>query len=323
MFFARAAPSAPPAALEYLRQFPDKVRRTVIDGVAPPDMVLPASFSMDGQAALDALFKACEKAGRACAAQYPLLRRHWEALLQGLPRTISINHPLTGRPESFELTRDGLLRSVRAPLYAPAIAAALPAAIHAAATEGRFDALMGLSGALGSGKGMKLAMGMHFSVVCAEDLPRLADSTDQPGSDFGNSDARLYAQACKTWPRGAVPAAFYTMPPTRSPVLLLSGGADPATPPRHGERAARALGAQNPALVQHVVVPEAGHGVMGIGCMRDVLLRFIDAQADSAALPQDAGCVIHIPRPGAFLPVQGPAAPDKASDQASDKGQQQ
>ncbi|MEO9068349.1 MAG: alpha/beta fold hydrolase, partial [Caldimonas sp.] len=30
-------------ALEYLRQFPAAVRRTVIDGVAPPDMALPAS----------------------------------------------------------------------------------------------------------------------------------------------------------------------------------------------------------------------------------------------------------------------------------------
>ncbi|MFX8504424.1 alpha/beta fold hydrolase, partial [Acinetobacter baumannii] len=38
------------AALDYLRQFPTRVRRTVIDGVAPPDMVLPASFSTDNQA---------------------------------------------------------------------------------------------------------------------------------------------------------------------------------------------------------------------------------------------------------------------------------
>jgi pimeloyl-ACP methyl ester carboxylesterase len=39
------------AALEYARQFPQRVRRSVLDGVAPPDMVLPVSFSTDGQAA--------------------------------------------------------------------------------------------------------------------------------------------------------------------------------------------------------------------------------------------------------------------------------
>ena len=43
------------AGLDYLRQFPQAVRRLVLDGVAPPDMVLPASFSTDGQAAFDAM----------------------------------------------------------------------------------------------------------------------------------------------------------------------------------------------------------------------------------------------------------------------------
>ena len=48
------------AALEYLRQFPQRVRRVVIDGVAPPDMALPESQALDAQAALDALFAAAK-----------------------------------------------------------------------------------------------------------------------------------------------------------------------------------------------------------------------------------------------------------------------
>ena len=39
------------------------------------------------------------------------------------------------------------------------------------------------------------------------------------------------------------------MPPAPAPTLLLSGGIDPATPPRHGEHVARALGAQARALL--------------------------------------------------------------------------
>ena len=287
------------AALEYLRQFPAKVRRTVIDGVAPPDMVLPASFSMDGQAALDAVFAACDKEAD-CKRRYPALRADWQALLKSLPREVSLSHPLTGLPERFTLTRDTLLRSVRSPLYVPAFAAALPAAIHTAAATGRFEGLLGLSDALSSGKGMKLAMGMHFSVVCAEDVPRMALLKPEAGTDFGSSDADLYRAACKTWPRGEVAAAFYTVPPATTPVLLLSGGADPATPPRHGERVAKALG----GLAQHIVVPEAGHGVMGVACMRDVLFRFIDAKTDAQALPQDAACATKIPRPPAFVTPQ-------------------
>ena len=44
---------------------------------------------------------------------------------------------------------------------------------------------------------------------------------------------------------------------------------------------------------------------MAIGCMRDVLFRFIDAEDDAAALREDTACVEKIPRPPAFVPVQG------------------
>ncbi len=287
------------AALEYLRQFPTKVRRTVIDGVAPPDMVLPASFSTDGQAALDQLFAAH-------ANTHPTLRADWQALLASLPRTITVAQPLTGQPERFTLDRELLLRAVRPPLYQPMLASALPAAIQAAAKDGRFEGLFGLTSAFGGGKAMRLAMGMHFSVICAEDVPRLADAADQPGAEFGRAAEHMYARACKTWPRGDVPADFYKVPPAPSPVLVMSGGADPATPPRHGERIAKALGAGHPERVQHLVVPQAGHGVMAVGCVRDLMFRFIDAKTDATALPQDGSCATRIPRPPAFQPIQAP-----------------
>ena len=51
------------AALEYLRLYPQHVRRVVLDGVAPPDMALPESFDIDGRAALDKLLRDCA-AGR-------------------------------------------------------------------------------------------------------------------------------------------------------------------------------------------------------------------------------------------------------------------
>ena len=285
------------AALEYQRQFPQRVRRTVIDGVAPPDLVLPESLSTDVQAALDAEFKACEDEP-ACARRYPQLRQQWSQLLASLPRSITLKNPLTNEPETFTMTRNMLLRVVRGPLYVPAMTSLLPAAIQAAA-KGQFDALAGLSGAAGSNKATRLALGMHFSVICAEDVPHLGKSRATPGQDMGRIDAEHYERACKTWPRGEVPADFYQVPPAQTPVLLLSGGADPVTPPRHAERIAKLLGART----QHIVVPQAGHGVMGLGCMNEVLYRFIDAKTDAAALPQDASCAVKIPRPPAFQPI--------------------
>ena len=290
-------------ALEYLRQFPDHVRRTVLDGVAPPDQVLPISMSADTQTALDAEFAACEKEV-ACRRLYPALRAQWDSLLKGLPRAVVVRHPVTGVSEQIVFTRGAALRAVRAPLYGPVSTSALPEAIHAA-SQGRFDAMVGLASALGSSsRALRLATGMHFSVVCAEDMPRLPVSKDKTGADYGAMDVALYSQVCARWPLGKVPEQFYEVRPARSPVLILSGGVDPVTPPRHANRVAQQLGSQ----VQHVVVPEAGHGVMALGCMRDVVFKFIDTKEDAAALSQEASCATRIPRPGVFVPVQAASA---------------
>ena len=285
------------AALEYMREFPQAVRRSVIDGVAPPDMVLPASASTDNQAAFDALLAACEQDAN-CARTYPQLRSDWNSLLASLPKPATVTHPLTGVSEQVTVTRETLLGAVRGPLYSPVTASALPQAISEA-TQGRFEALLALGSGFGARGANRMAEGMHFSVVCAEDLPRLSATVDRPGRDFGNEFSQLYVDACSFWPRGSVPPAFYSIPVSESPVLVLSGGIDPVTPPRHGARVAQTLG----PMARHVVVPNAGHVVMTLGCMHDVLFRFIDAIDDADAMNVDAGCAAKIPRPPAFVPV--------------------
>ncbi len=292
------------AVLDYMRQFPDAVRRAVMDGVAPPDMVLPATAAVDSQAALELALRACEDDG-ACARRWPALRQDWLALLSSLPRQMLVQHPVTGVPESLLVTRDLVLQLVRGPLYVPALAAGLPAAMQALSEPGagRLEPLMGLANAMvGGGKQRsgQLYEGMHLSVICSEDLPRLAMARDAPGVDVHSGFAEHYRAACANWPKGEVPLAFYNLPAAKVAVLLLSGGADPATPPRHAERVARAMG----KLVRHVVVTHAGHGVLALPCMRDVLQRFIDAATDEEALSVSTACLAKVPRPDPFLPLQ-------------------
>ena len=248
------------------------------------------------------MFKACENEP-GCRARFPALRADWQTLLASLPRVFEAPHPLTGVVQALTLTRASLLSLVRSPLYVPALASALPAALHAA-TQGQLAPLLGLASAMGGPAGKRrgqLYEGMHFSVVCGEDLPRLAQSTELPGSDFGAALAQQYLQVCSGWPQGPVPAAFYTLPTAQAATLVLSGGDDPATPPRHGQRVAQALG----PLARHQVVAHAGHGVMALPCMRDVLHRFIDAETDAVALQVDTQCAARVPRPPAYLPLQG------------------
>lgn len=300
------------AALEYARLFPQRLRRSVLDGVAPPDMVLPESGGIDAQAAFDAMLVDCERSP-VCQRAHPTLRADWRALLDSLPKPVSAVHPLTGQSEQFTLDAERVLGAVRGPLYAPSLAAGLPQAI-AEAAHGRYEALLGLAYALAPRRGGAVAMGMHLSVLCAEDGPRLAPDPPSaasangraPPAPFIEQAGQLYRRVCAFWPRGSVPEAFYAVPPAASATLLLSGGLDPATPPRHADRVARALGAK----ARQVTVAHAGHGLMGIGCVRDLMFRFIDAANDDQAVGLDATCVAQMPRPPAFEPVTAvPAVP--------------
>jgi pimeloyl-ACP methyl ester carboxylesterase len=286
------------AILEYMRLYPKRVRTAIIDGVAPADMVLPESASQDNQAALDAVFEACAADTR-CRARHPDLRARWQGLIDSLPRSITARHLARLTPETFTLTREAAVSALRGPLYVPALAAMIPEAIDAAAA-GRFEPLMALAGALGGGKASRVSAGMHFAVICNEDVQRMGRSAAPSGRDFGDSFARLYAQACTAWPRTDVAPDFYRIVPTSSPTLVLSGGIDPVTPPRHGERVAASLGAK----ARHVVVPQAGHGVMGYPCMREVLHRFINeagfVQVAGETPSLEPGCASKVPRATAY-----------------------
>ena len=298
------------AALEYLRVYPAHVRRAVIDGVAPPDMVLPASDDVDGNAALDKLFADCA-ADKACAQTHPALPQRWQALQASLPRAVDIHDPVTGRPLHVTITTEAVRGAVRRPLYQPAQAAILPYAIEEAAA-GRFDVLMAIASSTND-LPTDLSEGQHFSVICSEDVPRLP-AAGGPASDEGAQG--LYRAVCAQWPRGEVPPAFYTIPRSPAPVLLMSGGLDPVTPPRHAERVAKALGAKT----RSVVVANNGHNVMAIACMRDAVFRFIAAPTEAEALAVDLGCAAKVPRPPAFIPplpargVRATNDPDRFDD---------
>ncbi len=294
-------------ALAYLKQFPEHVRRVVLDGVVPPDMALPLAAGPDAEAAWEALLRDCE-ADAPCQRSFPNLRAQWRQVLASLPRDVVVNHPLTGEPERFSLSREMLASLLRVPLYAPALAAGLPQAIQAAAA-GRFTPLVGLAAALGGAGEGASASGMHFSVICSEDAPALERSASprsergERGEHWASGLAELYRSVCKTWPRANVPPAFFQPALSAAPVLLLSGALDPVTPPRHAQRMQAALGPQ--AL--HRVVPNSGHGQLGLACVGDVVHSFLSASRDADALAsaQDDGrCAHKLPRPPALAPLK-------------------
>ncbi len=294
------------AALEYMRQYPERVRTAVLDGVAPPDMVLPISFAIDADVALKSLGEACTRDER-CRTRYPDFDERISALLKRAESGIDIQvpHPLTGATESIRLDRKMLASLLRAPLYVPQLASVLPFAL-AEAGRGDFTALVALSAAISGGVNENFAVGMHFAVLCAEDVPRIdtAAATQAGATRFGSAFAELYQQACRLVPSRAVPSEFYSVASTRVPVLIFSGGLDPATPPRHGDSIAQRLG-----NAKHIVAPNLGHGISAQGCAPKLVSRFVrDASFESI----DGECLARIPAPSFFSAIDPVAAPKRA-----------
>ena len=285
-------------ALEYLRRHPDRVRTLVLDGAAPPDMKLPLSFVPDGEAALKRLLDDCD-AEVLCKSTYPALRASIASLRSQLsrrPARVSIQDPRTGERQTIQVNENVFLSGLFRPLYVAELASLLPFGVSAAAA-GDFNPLLAQNLEFTTDVSENLSVGMHLSVICTEDVPRItpADLAALGGSFFGSSLVDDFMRACALWPRGRVPEDYYT--PVRSdvPALILSGGIDPATPPRHGERVAESL-----PNARHFVAPHLGHGVSLHGCAPRLVESFV---RKASARELDGKCLERIPRPLFVLPL--------------------
>jgi len=171
---------------------------------------------------------------------------------------------------------------VRLHAYAPPLFAMLPMLLTEA-SDGHFEGLMAQSRMIEQLVGEQISIALQLSVSCAEDAPGLvadpADSGTLLGTDFVD-----YLQAqCSTWPRGTVPSDFHAPVTASAPTLLLSGEFDPVTPPRYGGDVARTL-----RRSRHFALRGQGHGVLGVGCVPQLVARFI-ATADARGL--DGRCL--------------------------------
>lgn len=285
-------------ALEYVRRHGGHVRSIVLDGVAPASMKLPLSFVGDGEAALERLVAACESEAL-CRKVYPELRGtilRLRAQLARSPARVAIQDPRTGDRETIEVNENVFLSGLFRPLYVAELASLLPYGVSSAAA-GDFNPLLAQNLEFTDDVSENLSVGMHLSVICAEDIPRItpADLAAVAKSFFGRALVDDFIRACRTWPRGEVPKDYYD--PVRSDVaaLVLSGGIDPATPPRHGEEVAATL-----PNARHFVAPHLGHGVSLHGCGPRLVERFIRA---GSAKELDGRCLERIPRPLFMMPL--------------------
>lgn len=186
------------------------------------------------------------------------------------PKTVSYVDPYTGEERSAEFGAEELMRLIHLASYQPLFIATFPQ-LFRDARSGRWGPLLAQLKIAEATSG--IAMGLHFAVACAEDVPLLSptDVAAEASTRLGRSSIDVYLEVCRDWPRlhEAKPK-----PPLMSdvPVLLLSGAWDPVTPP---EGAAEVASHLPHAL--NLTLPGQGHNVIGTGCVPRLVERFITA----------------------------------------------
>jgi pimeloyl-ACP methyl ester carboxylesterase len=286
------------AALTYLRLFPDRVRTLTLDAVVDPGFVIFMDAATDGQAALDSFFARCE-ADSECRTAFPDLRTEFHELLARLeesPADITLAHPVTGKPLDVTVTRSMLTRMVFNTLYVPDLVATLPVAIHAAHSQENYAPLISQGFVVNAG----LYDGMFYAVACTEDAPFIAsDLAAQRAQDSIFGDVTVeFVETCSAWPRGEVSASFREPLVSDVPTLLLSGQADPITPPRHAETLAESLTNE-----RHLIFEGMGHGNLTNRCSLKIFQEFLE---EGTVEDLDTSCVEGVRPPPFFVDFSGP-----------------
>lgn len=281
-------------ALVWMRRHPDRVVGAVLDGVAPTDFRAPSTMARGCQDALDAVFAECRQQ-KDCHTAYPDLEAEFNKLMglfdEGPVATHIVDQQETRIP--VEMHRGDFTYAVRGVLYRAGSLATLPGMIHKAAGTGDIHPFAQAYWQRQVGIRSFVAMGVHFGIYCAEDLPFITEG-DVAGFTDGTFVGRyLYDQykgACDAWEARPVDESFLLPVRSEVPVLIISGYYDPSTPISMGEQVASHL-----PNSRHVMVRDESHGAE-FGCARPAVIEFLSTGSLDSLGPicEDVGPVQYL-----------------------------
>lgn len=292
-------------AQHYMRNYPVTIRSAVLDSVAYPELNLGPDIPIQSQKALDRLLRRCQQ-DPACNEEFPELDQGLAELLDSLdeaPRPVVYESTRSGRDEEVQFTRGHLLGLIRMYLYSSEQTSILPPLLHAAYADDNFSALARSAMSVVEEMDKMLAMGMHNSVICTEDVPFYdpAEIDREPikATYMGDLIPQTLEETCEVWPEGVLDEEFKAPLESDIPTLMFSGEFDPITPPSYAEKAIQGL-----TSARHFVVPGQGHSVSMRGCAPVMTARFID-EASTENLEGD--CLERQSAAPLFIDFNGPS----------------
>ncbi|MEP6730164.1 MAG: alpha/beta fold hydrolase [bacterium] len=264
-------------ALEYMRRYPERVRRSVLLSPIPPNEVVGSAISRAGDDALTIAIASC-RIDDVCNSAAPDPRADIDALLTRLQRqavTVRLWNWRRLSHDSVALTRRGVAELLWVESYDPdAIVRAFPR-VHQAVAGNYLPLVTQLLGASRRRRADR-SEGLMLSVFCAEDVPWLHDSSSSLAATrvLGNPIVPELIAACADWPRGRIASDFKLPVRSSVPTLIIAGGRDPVTPSDIAESTATFLSRH-----ELYVDSTKGHGSLddrAIELMKNFFIKKID-----------------------------------------------
>ena len=242
--------------LDYVRRHPDHVESVVLQGVAPPGLlVIPLEDAQGAQLAIDHLTADCT-ADPACRARFPRFRAQFDAVVRRFDRgpiRIGVENTVTHRLQSVLLSKEVFADRLRQNMYGNETGAYVPYIIERAYL-GDYVPLAAMIEANATGLDTIISMGANLSITCAEDVPFITEADvarTSAGSFLGDSRVRAQQHACAIWDVRPVSPSFQQPVRSDAPIFMVSGTDDPTTPPQYARAALAYLPNAKQLLIAH------------------------------------------------------------------------
>ena len=276
-------------ALEYMRSYPEAIRTSTLDGVAPVSMALPWHSEEDAWASLTQLNEQCTSIDQ-CKKRFGNLLDKANAIAQRLdaaPINILVTHPRTQAQTSVEVDNKTFVVLIRMALYGRDLSTLVPLVISRS-YDGDYQLLASLVTLIAEQSELAdISYGMHYNILCNEDYPQYRGRNSADSHYFLKSNlVDLFSDICAIWPQTALDENYFSPVVADIPTLLLSGQRDPVTPPRWAD-----LVMQHLSHAKHLVAPGGHHSITRDGCVSQLITLFVHR---GSAESLDTSCVKNI-----------------------------
>lgn len=259
-------------SIAYINKYPHRVRTATLKGLVPTNLVIPFNFADDAQRSLEILITDCKENQR-CNTTYPDLEHQIKSFLNTkFSLKVAVLNPETQKKDTVELTKQVIALTMRVLLMSPSTTKNIPF-IVSQFNKGNYDPLTSIMLAIKKSYLKGVYDGMTLCVICNEDYPALTRLTKEVKTETFLGDYWIHrvTNSCEIWNPQKRETKKINISKQDTPVLIISGNRDGATPPKYGDEVMKYF-----TNARHIVVNSGSHSFDGMrNCIEDIISDFV------------------------------------------------